>query len=379
MIKTNTLLKYPGGKTKELPIIHQYLPKNFNNYYEAFVGGGSVFFSINANNYFINDKAEELINLYQMIKEKNEKFFRYIYRINKDWKLLDDVCEKHFIELKCYYNQFIVGDLSKDVLKTLITVFVKNNKDEFNGMLSNDFNINIPYFITEISKSIANKFTRMKKNGISPNIDLDMKLNFVCAFKTAFYNHFRYLYNNQKKYDINTEFYTAIYLFVREYCYASMYRYNKLGEFNVPYGGISYNDKELTNKIENYTDKTILSKLENSKIYNLDFEDFFDKNIMTGKDFLFLDPPYDTEFSTYSKNSFGKKEQERLANYLIKICKAQFMLVIKNTEFISNLYIKDSKTANGKKLKIIPFEKSYLVNFKNRNNKDVTHLLITNY
>ena len=49
------LLKYPGGKTSELEVIEKYLPKNFNNYIEPFVGGGAVFFYINNNYNFIND------------------------------------------------------------------------------------------------------------------------------------------------------------------------------------------------------------------------------------------------------------------------------------------------------------------------------------
>lgn len=36
------IIKWSGGKEGELPIIHQYAPSNFNNYYEPFVGGGSV-------------------------------------------------------------------------------------------------------------------------------------------------------------------------------------------------------------------------------------------------------------------------------------------------------------------------------------------------
>ena len=40
------LLKYPGGKTSELEVIEKYLPKNFNNYIEPFVGGGAVYFYI---------------------------------------------------------------------------------------------------------------------------------------------------------------------------------------------------------------------------------------------------------------------------------------------------------------------------------------------
>jgi DNA adenine methylase len=90
-------------------------------------------------------------------------------------------------------------------------------------------------------------------------------------------------------------------------------------------------------------------------------------------DFIFLDPPYDTEFSAYEGNSFIPKDQERLAKYLIYDTKAQWMMVIKNTEFIHRLYAKKSI------VKIKSFDKNYGVSFQNRNDKSVTHLLITNY
>ena len=89
-------------------------------------------------------------------------------------------------------------------------------------------------------------------------------------------------------------------------------------------------------------------------------------------DFIFLDPPYDSEFSTYAKNEFTRKDQERLANYLINHCKAKWMMIIKNTDFIFDLY-------NDNGLNIQSFEKTYLVSFMNRNDKNVEHLLITNY
>lgn len=70
-------------------------------------------------------------------------------------------------------------------------------------------------------------------------------------------------------------------------------------------------------------------------------------------------------------NPFDKKDQERLAEFLKKT-KAKFMLVIKNTDFIYNLYNIDG-------FYIKSFDKKYLVSFQNRNKKDVKHLLITNY
>lgn len=96
------------------------------------------------------------------------------------------------------------------------------------------------------------------------------------------------------------------------------------------------------------------------------------RQLPTKSDFVFLDPPYDSEFSTYAQNEFTHYDQERLANYMINECKAKWMLVIKNTDFIFNLY-------NKRGINIRSFEKNYTVSFMNRNDKKTTHLLITNY
>lgn len=57
--RLSPLIKYPGGKEKELNYIIPALPQNINRYYEPFVGGGAVYFAIDANEYFINDKSDE--------------------------------------------------------------------------------------------------------------------------------------------------------------------------------------------------------------------------------------------------------------------------------------------------------------------------------
>ncbi len=64
------LLKYPGGKDKELIHVLPNLPLDVKNYYEPFVGGGAVYFAIDAHKYFINDKSSELMQLYGLIKEE---------------------------------------------------------------------------------------------------------------------------------------------------------------------------------------------------------------------------------------------------------------------------------------------------------------------
>ena len=99
---------------------------------------------------------------------------------------------------------------------------------------------------------------------------------------------------------------------------------------------------------------------------------FFRKHPPQEDDFIFLDPPYDSEFSTYAKNTFDKEDQTRLANYLIKECKGKWLMVIKNTPFIYSLY-------DGHGLTIRSFDKKYQVSFMNRNDRNVQHLIITNY
>jgi len=67
--RLSPILKWAGGKEQELKYIHPAMPKKkFNNYYEPFVGGGAVYFSINSNKMFINDKSYELIDLYNTLK-----------------------------------------------------------------------------------------------------------------------------------------------------------------------------------------------------------------------------------------------------------------------------------------------------------------------
>ena len=94
---------------------------------------------------------------------------------------------------------------------------------------------------------------------------------------------------------------------------------------------------------------------------------------------MFLDPPYDTEFSTYAKNTFGQADQQRLAIYLKNECPCFFMLIIKKTPFVEELYPNGIAVHGGRKLCVSEFSKKYFVSFQNRNDKDASHLLITNY
>ncbi|MDR2409686.1 MAG: DNA adenine methylase [Bacteroidales bacterium] len=369
------LLKWAGGKEHELKYIISNLPESFENYYEPFVGGGAVYTALQAKKYFINDKSDELINLYQSITNGNrEIFFKVTNEIIHNWDLLTAVVQRNdnfFIKTYKKYSQDLISETE---LKNILLEFILTHTEQFNGMFSAIFNFNIENFIKEIKLNLIRKIKRMKelekiKSQLPDNDVLD---NIETALKSAFYMHFRYIYNNTKKHKINAAFKAAIFLFIRNFAYGGMFRYNANGDFNVPYGGIAYNRKNFLKKVDYLRTKELKSLLDKTIIENHDFEHFLEEYSPTNKDFVFLDPPYDSEFSTYAKNEFTRKDQERLANYLTKRCNAKWLLIIKNTDFIFGLYDKYG-------LNISSFEKTYLVSFMNRNDKNVEHLIIKNY
>lgn len=374
-------VKWAGGKEKELNIILENLPNQINNFYEPFVGGGAVFFAVKDLNItgerYINDKSIELITLYNNIANNNPIFFNYLDQLNHNWELLSTIVNNNGNELLNFYYNYKNGINNLVQLRDSINNFIFNHHNDFNGMLNDDFNIQIDDFYLEIVNALIRKIKRtchlegnkdFGRNNVLENIET--------AFKSAFYTHFRRLYNERSRNRelaevINNERASAIFYFLREFCYASMFRYNKRGDFNVPYGGMAYNKKSFINKINQIQNNEYQQYILNSVIGNQDFEEFINNNVPQDGDFIFLDPPYDTEFSEYAKNSFEKNDQVRLAEFLYNT-PAKFMLVIKATPFIRGLY-------ENRGFNIVDFNKKYMVNFQNRNDRDVVHLMITNY
>ena len=379
--KLTPLLKYPGGKDKELGVILPNLPQGANRFFEPFVGGGAVYFAVSAGEYYINDKSQELIALYNMVKSGNLEFLDKLTQIEHNWQVITKIVASHTEEITDIYMRYKSSAIDKQKVYDMVSSFVLHYADEYNGLLSTDFNVGIQNFVNELIKSFKNKIIRMvdierEKGDLSPT---DFIQNIECAFKSAFYMHFRYLYNNAKELRISEPFVVAIYYYIREFCYSSMFRYNANGQFNVPYGGISYNKKSLAKKIQYLASPELRSHLQKTQLGCFDFEEYLKQYVPAKDDFMFVDPPYDTEFSTYAKNTFDRQDQTRLAEYLKNECDCYFMLVIKQSALISQLYIDGETIKHGRRIRIQKFDKKYSVSFQDRNNRNAEHLIITNY
>jgi DNA adenine methylase len=151
----------------------------------------------------------------------------------------------------------------------------------------------------------------------------------------------------------------------RKTCFRGMLRYNKNNKFNIPFGKyktINYSDL-LNKKYEE-----LLSRTE---IIKTSFEYAFD-NYNDNNNFMFLDPPYDSEFTDYGYCKFGKDEHIKLAKYF-KETKIKCLLIIGKTKFIEELY---------KDYIVEEYEKQYkfkLYGGRVGDEINTKHLIIKNY
>lgn len=366
------IIKWPGGKEKELKYILPNTP-TFRRFFEPFVGGGSVFMSVQAKEYFINDFSSELISLYRYIAATDKRFFEYVEMMDVSWEKAFKFFNENKILVEMY-KDYRENKITKEILKGLIYDFCKVREKNILLIIGEEFASYPCILLKETEKNLFRKMVRMRELEVKKHTlpDKDLLDNIETAIKSAVYMNYRFMYNDKDIERKNPCLHTALFFFMRNYAYSGMFRYSNKGEFNVPYGGIAYNSKLMAKKLNYYRSEPLLNHFADTQIYNLDFEVFLRETNPSKNDFVFLDPPYDSEFSTYAQHAFTRADQERLANYMINECKAKWMMIIKNTDFIYDLY-------NKKGINIRTFDKEYLVSFMNRNDKKVTHLLITNY
>lgn len=66
----NPVIKYRGGKSKEIPHFLQYIPQDFDRYIEPFFGGGAVYFYLEPKRAIINDVNKRLMNFYMQLRDE---------------------------------------------------------------------------------------------------------------------------------------------------------------------------------------------------------------------------------------------------------------------------------------------------------------------
>lgn len=165
---------------------------------------------------------------------------------------------------------------------------------------------------------------------------------------------------------------SARFIILNRYCFNGLYRVNKKGQFNVPYGGKSRNGR-LPELNELLALKNLLS---NHRILNLDFYQAIEKNI-SNNDFVFIDPPYLSKkkriFGEYDSGTLNHFDLNRLFSLieLLDSRNIKFLMTYNNCEEIKEM-------ADNFWVKKITSKRS--INCKpDRRNVKYTELLIKNF
>ena len=371
------LIKWPGGKTTEIAQIADLIPADYDRYIEPFFGGGAVYFYLEPKKALINDISENLMEFYRLIQSSDPDFKAAMYAYADLWQQFLYSVESGGIEqLYTWYLEYRDGERGEEQLREALGQFIEGVLKEIPALCGPYIPWDIEKLRRELCRTVPEKYIRTCKNERKKDIRLseeDLKENLLTGFTGGLYMYFRQLDNDitlgRIRY-ISRPVQIANFYFIREYCYGSMFRYNRAGEFNIPYGGMSYNRKHMRGKLTDIFSDRTAALLRGAEIRNQDFESLLKEETLSEQDFMFLDPPYDTTFSAYEGREFGGSDQERLAEFLGRT-KAQFILIIKNTDFIYSLY-------QNRNLEIYTFENRYLYNVRSRNDRTAEHLIITN-
>ncbi|CAN5498428.1 DNA adenine methylase [soil metagenome] len=96
-----------------------------------------------------------------------------------------------------------------------------------------------------------------------------------------------------------------LFYFLNRTCFNGLCRFNQRGEFNVPFG--SYKRINYVSGFHQYQKPFASWKFTREDLEALPLEK---------DDFIYADPPYDVEFTTYSSGGFSWEDQERTAKFL---------------------------------------------------------------
>ena len=123
---------------------------------------------------------------------------------------------------------------------------------------------------------------------------------------------------------------TTKFFFLNRTCFNGLYRVNKKGLFNVPFG--KYANPTICDPETIRKDSELLQRVE---ILNGDFEATFE--YAHGNTFFYFDPPYrplsDTSsFNDYAKEAFNDDAQIRLKEYCDHIHEAGFRFMLSNSD-----------------------------------------------
>lgn len=269
--------------------------------------------------------------------------------------------------LKNYYEPFLGGGA--------VFFFVAQNYPIKNAYLS-DINEDLVLVFSVVQQNVfelIDKLTSLKTQYIERDEQEREK----------YFYKIRELYNDERE-KINFRKYSpdwipraAKMIFLNKTCFNGLFRMNRKGEFNVPYG--RYKNPGILDQENLISANRVLQIAE---IFLTDFENI--KNKIKDDFFIYFDPPYrpislTSSFTSYSKYNFTDEDQKRLAQFYNELGANGNKLMLSNSDpknenpsdhFFEKLY---------ERFNIIRVKANRMINCDGNNRGKINELLILNY
>lgn len=150
-LKISPFVKWAGGKKQLVDRLKDRMPLSYNRYYEPFIGGGALLFSVQPTKAVINDVNSQLLNVYRQLKNNADSVIEALAHLDAS------VCDKeYYLKLRTLYNEKITNQ-RLDIECAALTIWI--NKHCFNGL----YRVN--------AKGLFNVPYNNKIDGSSMNVD----------------------------------------------------------------------------------------------------------------------------------------------------------------------------------------------------------------
>jgi len=153
--------------------------------------------------------------------------------------------------------------------------------------------------LNDINPHLINFYRHLQK-GMQPRIDMRNDEQLFYRHRERFN---RLIQNGGAKSREAAE----LFYYLNRTCFNGLCRFNKSGEFNVPFG--TYSTINYASDFAAYSDAFKNWEFTSADVAELQ---------ITETDFIYADPPYDTEFTTYSPGGFSWEDQKRTAELLAR-------------------------------------------------------------
>lgn len=242
-------------------------------------------------------------------------------------------------------------------------------------------------YLSDINEDLVLTFNVVQKNVYELIEELAiLKKNYLSKSEQkqeAIFYEIRNLFNTERekidfnRYNNNWIRRAAKLIFLNKTCFNGLFRLNKKGEFNVPFG--RYKNPKILDE-ENLISAS--NVLEIAEIFLTDFENI--KKKIKDNFFIYFDPPYrpiseTASFTSYSKYDFTDEDQKRLAKFYRDLGINGNKLMLSNSDpknenpddhFFEELY---------SKFRIQRIKANRMINCNGNKRGKINELLITNY